>query len=74
MTKEQRLLNIYTAAAIALLFLVSTANALWVAIFATGLVITGLVVFPTQRERIVIVALIGAATGLVTAALVRLIS
>ena len=74
MTKEKRLLNIYTTAAIALLFLVSTANAVWVAIFALALVVAGLVVFPAQRERIAAVALIGAATGLLTAALVRLFS
>jgi hypothetical protein len=74
MTKEQRLINIYTTAAIALLFLVSTVNATWVAIFAIGLLVAGLVVFPTQRERIVAVGLIGAATGLLTAALVRFFS
>lgn len=73
MTKEQRLLDIYTAAAIALLFLVSTVNAAWVAVFAGSLVVAGLVVFPAQRSRILIVAIVGASTGLVVAALVRLV-
>lgn len=74
MTKDQRLLNIYTTGAIALLFLVSTAHAAWVAMFALALLVAGLVVFPGQRERIVAVGLIGAATGLLTAALVRFFS
>ena len=72
MTKDQRLLDIYTGAAIALLFLVSTVNATWVAVFALGLVAAGLIVFPAQRQRIVTVAAIGAAAGLVVAALVRI--
>ena len=71
MTREQRLLEIYTGAAMAILFLISTMNAAWLAVFALGLVAAGLVVFPTERERIVTVAIIGAATGLVVAALVR---
>jgi hypothetical protein len=71
MTKDRRLLDIYTGAAIAILFLVSTAHAAWVAVFALGLLAAGLFVFPAHRERIVTVALIGAATGLVVAVLVR---
>jgi hypothetical protein len=71
MTKERRLLDIYTSAAIAILFLVSTVNAAWVAVFALALVAAALVVFPGHRERIVTVALIGASSGLVIAALVR---
>jgi hypothetical protein len=71
MTRERRLLDIYTGAAIAILFLVSTVNAAWLVIFALGLVAAGLVVFPAHRERIATVALIGAATGLVVAAIVR---
>jgi hypothetical protein len=72
MTKERRLLDIYTCAAIAILFLVSTANAAWVALFALALVAAGLFVFPAQRGRIVTVALIGASSGLLIAALVRI--
>ena len=72
MIKEQRLLDIYTAAAIALLFLVSTANAAWVAAFALALLAAGLFIFPAQRSRVVIVGAVGAGVGLVVAALVRL--
>lgn len=71
MTREQRLLDIYTGAAIALLFLTATANALWTAIFAVALVGAGLVVFPTQRPRIITVGLVGAAAGLIVAVVVR---
>lgn len=71
MTKDRRLLDIYTGAAIAILLLVSTAHAAWLAAFALALLAAGLFMFPTQRERIVTVALIGAATGLVVAVLVR---
>lgn len=71
MTKDQRLLDIYTGAAIAILLLVSTAHAAWLVAFALALLATGLVVFPAHRERIVIIALIGAATGLLVAVLVR---
>lgn len=73
-TKEQRLLNIYTGAAIAILFLVSTAHAAWLALFALALVAAGVFVFPAQRGRIVTVAIIGAATGLVVAAIVRVLA
>ena len=71
MTKDRRLLDIYTGAAIAILFLVSTAHAAWLAVFALGLLAAGLVVFPAHRERIVIIAFIGAATGLLVAVFVR---
>jgi len=74
MTKEQRLLDIYTAAAFAILFLVSTANGAWVAFLALALLAVGLVVFPTQRARVVAVAAVGATVGLVVAVLTRLFS
>lgn len=72
MTKERRLLDIYAAAAIALLFLVSTVNAIWLVAFAAALAASALVLFPTERVRIIVVTLTGAASGLVVAALVRL--
>ncbi|HYU82318.1 MAG TPA: hypothetical protein VFA31_06225 [Candidatus Polarisedimenticolia bacterium] len=71
MTKGRRLPDIYTGAAIAILLLVSTANAAWLAMFALALLAAGLVVFPGDRKRIVTVALLGAATAVVVAALVR---
>ena len=71
MTREQRLIDIYTAAAFAILFLVSTANGAWLAFFALALLAAGLVVFPTQRVRVVTVAAVGAAIGLVVAAMTR---
>lgn len=70
--REKRLIDIYTAGAIALLFLVSTANAAWVAAFALALLAAGLFVFPAQRSRVVIVGTIGAITGLAVAVLVRI--
>ena len=70
--KDQRLLDIYTAAAIALLFLVSTANAAWVAALALALLAAGLFVFPAQRSRVVIVGAVGAVAGLAVAVLVRI--
>lgn len=72
MTRDQRLLDIYTGAAIAILLLVSTAHAAWLVAFALALLAAALFVFPAHRARIVTVGFIGAATGLVVAALVRL--
>ena len=75
MTRQQRqLFDIYAAAAIALLFLVSTVNAIWIVAFAMALAASALVVVPTERSRIIAVTLTGAATGLVVAALVRLLA
>ena len=72
MTRERRLLDIYAAAAIALLFLVSTVNAVWLVAFAVALATSAVILFPAERPRIIAVTLTGAATGLVVAALVRL--
>lgn len=71
MTKEGRLLDVYTAAALAILFLVSTANGAWTAVLALGLLASALVVLPRHRARIVVIGATGAAVGLLTAVLVR---
>lgn len=71
MTKQQRLFDIYTGTAIAILLLMSSTNATWMAISSIGLLVAGLVVFPAERQRIAVVGVIGALTAVMVAALVR---